>query len=64
MTPKLRQMLEDRLTIKATQVLRRRITTKELTVFFIKHTHDAERIEQEFTKQLDKLLEKYLEDIR
>ncbi len=64
MKPSLRQMVEDRIYVKATQVLRRRITQRELSTFFIHNTTALEKTYQQFEKELDKVLEAYLEKIK
>ena len=64
MKPEIRRTLEDRLAIKTTQILRRRITNKEQTSFFIKNTHTVDKLHTQFLSELDKLIEKYLEEIK
>lgn len=64
MTPMLRQILEDRLSIKCTQTVKRHITHRELATFFIKNTHYVDKVYKEFIRELDVLIELYLEGLK
>jgi uncharacterized protein (DUF39 family) len=61
MNNQLRKLVEDRLYIKATHVLRRKITTKELSTFFIHNTHPVDKLYQQFINELDNIIKTYLE---
>lgn len=56
-----RKLIEDRLSIKATQRLRRYITPREVSQIFISKNYAIENIEKEFIKQLDKVINEFLE---
>ena len=62
MNSQLRKLVEDRLYIKATHVLRRKISQKELSSFFIHNTHPVDKLYQQFMDDLDALIKKYLEE--
>lgn len=61
---KLRQRIEDRLAIKATQRLRRRITTKEATLFFLHNRGKLDNVEIEYNKKIDQIINDYLETLK
>ena len=62
--PQLRQMLEDRIAIKATRKLRRYITPSEVSKFFMSNRGNIENTHQTYIKDLDKLINDYLESIK
>lgn len=57
----LRKIIEDRLVIKTTQKLRRHIQPREITQFFINNKYKIEKVETEFLKAMDKLINEFLE---
>ena len=62
--PQVRQLLEDRIAIKATQTLRRHITFSEISSFFMRNRGDIERTHRAYIKTLDKMINEYLEGIK
>lgn len=58
-----RKRLEDRLYIKASQVLRRHLTPKELAKFFAGNKGNLRNLERQFDKELDLVILDYLEKI-
>ena len=56
-----RKLVEDRLVIKATQRLRRHIQPRELARFFSLNNYQIDKLETEFIKSLDKLINEFLE---
>lgn len=61
MNPGIRKMLEDRLAIKSTQKLKRHIQPREIAQFFTNNKYKLDTIETKFIKDLDKLLNDFLE---
>ena len=57
----LRKIIEDRLVIKTTQKLRRHIQPREITQFYINNKYKIEKVETEFLKAMDKLINEFLE---
>lgn len=57
-------MLEDRLSIKSTQRLKRHITAIELSKFFMQNRGKIENIHKTYLKELDKLINDYLEGLK
>ena len=58
------KLLEDRLYIKATQQLRRHLTPKEFREFFIKNKYKLESTQRQLIKDLDKLINEFLESLK
>ena len=56
-----RKLLEDRLIIKTTQRLRRHIQPREISQFFVNNKYKIDKLETEFIKSLDKLINEFLE---
>lgn len=61
--PELRKLIEDRLSIKATQKLKRYISIPELSQFFMRNRGKVENAHKDYIKSLDKIINEYLEGI-
>ena len=62
--PDLRKLLEDRITIKATQKLKRHISIPELSKFFMHNRGKVENAHTDYLKALDVIINEYLEAIK
>ena len=62
--PELRNLLEDRIVIKATQRLRRHLTYTELISFFTKRRGKIESTHHQYIKDLDAIINDYLEELK
>lgn len=59
-----RKRLEDRISIKATQRIRRKITNKEQAMFFVRNRGNIEKLEAKFDRDMDKIINEYLESLK
>ncbi len=60
----LKKKIEDRLFIKATQRLRRKISTKEVIMFFLHNRGAIETLESRYNKEIDTIINTYLDKIK
>lgn len=57
-------MIEDRLTIKTTQRLKRHISSVDIKKFFTKKRYDLMKVEEKFIKDIDEVIKEFLEEIK
>lgn len=60
----LSKKLEDKLALRATQILRRRLTRREQVNFFIRNQGNIINANKDFEKALDNIIKTYLKDIK
>jgi hypothetical protein len=63
LSPELRDLVTDRVSIKATRKLRRKITPSEISQLLRKYQGKLINTEKQYIKEIDKIINTFLEDL-